>query len=255
MDITMNLRSMNMKPFQGSIVIEPIHSQSEAALGVVRHPATTNHYLYTCIHLYRFWIFMKDLNPIHLLRKGPLRAGQIRQLGVPPSRLRSWVHTGKVERLARGLYALPDQERNEHFHLVEAAKLAPRAVFCLLSALQFHGLTTQIPRELWIAIEGHGHRPRLDGARVRIFRFSGDAFHEGIEIHANLGGEIRVYGVAKTVVDCFRMRNKIGIDIAIEALRDSIRQRRTTPAELHAVATKLRMARVMEPYLQMEINP
>lgn len=255
MDITMNLRSVNMKPLQRSIVIEPIHSQSEAARGSMKHPAAINHYLYTYTYLYRLWTIMKDLNPIPLLQKGPLRSAQIRQLGVPPSRLRTWVESGKAERLARGLYALPDQERNEHFHLVEAAKLAPRSVVCLLSALQFHGLTTQIPREIWIAIEGHGHRPRLDGVRVRIFRFSGDAFHEGLEIHTNVGGEIRVYGVAKTVVDCFRMRNKIGIDIAIEALRDSIRQRRTTPAELHAVATKLRMARVMEPYLQMEVNP
>lgn len=244
-----------MNPLRRSIVIEPIHSQSEAARGSVKRPVTRIHYLYIYTYLYRFWLFMQDLNPISLLHEGPLRAAQIRQLGVPPSRLRTWVESGKVERLARGLYALPDQERNEHFHLVEAAKLAPRSVVCLLSALQFHGLTTQIPREIWIAIEGHGHRPRLDGVRARVFRFSGDAFHEGLEIRTNVGGDIRVYGVAKTVVDCFRMRNKIGIDIAIEALRDSIRQRRTTPAELHAVATKLRMARVMEPYLLMEVNP
>lgn len=186
-----------------------------------------------------------------MLRKGPTKGADLARAGLSKATLSRWVEQGKVVRLARGVYGLESEVLDQQ-QLLVLQKQAPKTVVCLLSALQFHGLTTQIPRETWLALEGRMHRPVLDGIRVRFFRFTAAAFHEGIEVHKVAGGKIRVYGVAKTVVDCFRLRNKIGTDLAIESLRDAIRSRKATLQEIESLAGGLRILSVMRPYLEME---
>ena len=142
---------------------------------------------------------------------------------------------------------------SEKLHLItfsEIAKLYPDVVVCLLSALQFHGLTTQMPRQVWIAIDVDGRTPAKSPVRVRVVRFSGRALTEGVEIH-NVGSvPVQVYSVAKTVADCFKFRNKIGTDVAVEALRESLRDRRTSPDELLRFGAVCRVENVMRPYLE-----
>lgn len=138
-----------------------------------------------------------------------------------------------------------------HHSFLTAARQAPKAVGCLLTALEFHGLTTQLPREVWLALDGTSHQPVVQGVKVHFHRFTGDAFHEGIEVHAVAGGTIRVYGVTKTIIDCFRLRSKVGTDVAIEALRDGLRRRKTTLNKLDELSRRLRIHTVMNPYLEM----
>ena len=138
----------------------------------------------------------------------------------------------------------------EHHTLAEAAKRVPHGVICLLSALRFHGLTTQAPHEVWIAIAHKARRPRADHPPLRVVHFSGKALSYGVEEKKLEGVNVRLFGPAKTVADCFKYRNKIGLDVALEALRDCYRQRRATMDELFEAAKVCRVARVMQPYLE-----
>jgi len=158
---------------------------------------------------------------------------------------------GELKRIGHGLYALPGAKgRPEHQSLIEVAKRAPRAVACLLTALRFHELTTQAPFEIWIALPRGSWRPRRDYPPVRVMRFSGPALTEGVEKHKINGVEVRVYSVAKTVADCFKYRNKIGLDVALEALREARREKRVTSDDLWKYAKICRVAKVMLPYLE-----
>jgi predicted transcriptional regulator of viral defense system len=159
-------------------------------------------------------------------------------------------HQGRLERVGRGLYALPEREPSASASLAEVCKRVPEGVGCLLSALAFHTLGTQNPFEVWIAVDRKAHAPRIDYPPVRVARFSGAALTEGVEEHETTDGVIRVYSVPKTVVDCFRYRNKIGLDVALEALRASLVDRRTSIDDLWHYARMLRMANVMRPYLE-----
>jgi predicted transcriptional regulator of viral defense system len=138
----------------------------------------------------------------------------------------------------------------EYQTLVEASKRVPQGVLCLLSALQFYGLTTQAPFEVWMALEQKAWQPQVDRPRMRFVRFSGLAFESGVEEHRIEGVLVKVYCPAKTVADCFKYRNKIGLDIAMEALRDCRSQRKCTNDELWQYAKVCRVAKVMKPYLE-----
>jgi predicted transcriptional regulator of viral defense system len=142
-----------------------------------------------------------------------------------------------------------DTDVSEHQSLAEACKRVPQGIICLLSALRFHQLTTQNPSEVWIAIDGKARRPRVDYPPLRFVRFSGAALHHGVSRHEINGSTIRVYEPAKTVADCFKYRHKIGLDIALEALREYRRQRRPLEA-LWQAAEICRMAKVIRPYLE-----
>jgi predicted transcriptional regulator of viral defense system len=157
---------------------------------------------------------------------------------------------GVIERVSRGLYRLPDARLSIHVSLAEVAQRIPHAVVCLLSALRFHGLTTQAPLEVWIAIAPKAHIPRAAGVALRVMRFSGPALSSGIEEHSVDGVTVRVYSPAKTVADCFKYRNKIGLDVALEALRDCWQQRRCTMDQLWEYGRICRVANVMRPYLE-----
>ncbi len=180
-----------------------------------------------------------------------LTATQLAALGVYPRRQQELLSAGLMERVGRGLYRWHEADITEQHSLVLAQRLAPRGVVCLLSALVFHRLTTQRAPEVWMAFERDTDKPPARQVVViHAVRFSGPSFHEGIERRRVDGVELRVYSVAKTVVDCFRYRNKVGLDVALEALREAWNERRFQMDEVTRLARLLRVARVMQPYLE-----
>jgi predicted transcriptional regulator of viral defense system len=183
-------------------------------------------------------------------KKGWLRAGDLGSAGIPRVVLTRMTASGQLERAARGLYRLPDASSSEHEGLVTVARKVPQAAICLLSALQFHGLTTQLPWEVWVAMPRGSHVPRLDHPPIKMVQFTGEAYTHGIEIHERDGVKLQVYGVAKTVADCFKHRKKIGVDVALEALKDALSQRRVSFGDLWRSAKVCRVANVMRPYME-----
>jgi predicted transcriptional regulator of viral defense system len=157
---------------------------------------------------------------------------------------------GRLQRVGRGLYALPDRPVSEHNALAEVARKHPQAIVCLLSALRFHDLTTQSPFEVWLAIPNKARAPKMDYPPLRIVRFSGAALTRGVEDHVIDGVPVRVTSVARTVADCFKFRNKIGLDVALEALQEAWRAKRASMDELWRYATLCRVANVMRPYME-----
>lgn len=179
-----------------------------------------------------------------------IRARDLAEHGIPRQYLSVACGRGLLERLDRGLYSLPGAAQMEHRSLVEVCALVPHGVICLLSALQFHGMTTQSPFQVWIAIGESKETPRISLVRLRIARFSADSLKAGVESHDVSGAELRVFSAAKTVADCFKYRNKIGVDVAAEALRDYLRQRKGPIDDLTKHARVCRVERVMRPYLE-----
>jgi predicted transcriptional regulator of viral defense system len=183
-------------------------------------------------------------------QEGVLRPRDLEKVGIPRTCLQDLLADGVLERPGRGLYTLADGNVTEKQSLVEACKRVPHGVACLLTALRFHELTTQAPFEVWLAIDEKARKPVVDHPPLRVVRFSGAALTTGVEEHRISGVTVRVYGPAKTVADCFKYRNKIGLDVALEALRDCWQQRRATMDELWRVARVCRVSRVMLPYLE-----
>lgn len=183
-------------------------------------------------------------------RSSTLRSSELVAHGILRVQLSRWVAAGELQRLGRGLYALPDYAPNQHASLVEVASRAPQVVFCLLTALRFHELTTQAPFEVWIAIGNKEHPPRLPYPKLRVQRFSPASLHYGVEEHRVDGATLRITDIAKTVADCFKFRNKIGLDVALEALRDAVQHRRVSMDEIWRAAKVCRVATVMRPYLE-----
>ncbi len=179
-----------------------------------------------------------------------LRAADVRQHGWSPQLLLSLHKNDKLQRVARGLYRLPDAEITEHQTLLEVCQRLPKSVLCLLTALQYHGIGTQIPHEVWVALPEATHSPAIEYPKLRIARLRGEAYSEGIQTVTEHGAKIRVYCAAKTVTDCFKFRNKVGLDVALEALKDAWRSRKVTMTELSYFARINRVERVMQPYLE-----
>ena len=183
-------------------------------------------------------------------RAGILRVRDLTARGIHPEYLRRLHKKGLLVRTGRGLYVLADADPTKNRTLAEVCKRVPGGVVCLLSALQFHGLTTQIPHEVWLAINRKAWRPNEPRLPMRIIRYSGPALETGIEEHRIENVPVKIYNPAKTVADCFKYRNKIGLDVALEALRDCRRQRKCTNDELWHYAKICRVANVMKPYLE-----
>ncbi len=184
-------------------------------------------------------------------RHGIVTARALRERGIAPTYLQRLTARGLLTRVARGIYEPAEGADITEMHtLVEACLRVPSGVVCLLSALRYHNLTTQAPREVWIAIDPKARLPQVPYPPLRIVRFGGAARTAGVEKHPVAGQEVRVYGVAKTVADCFKYRNKVGLDVAIEALNDAWRGGRTTADELWRAAQVDRVANVMRPYLE-----
>jgi predicted transcriptional regulator of viral defense system len=181
---------------------------------------------------------------------GLLRMSQALQAGIHRDTLRAMVEQGDLEKLSRGLYRLADAEPLSHPDLAVVAEKAPEGVICLVSALAFHELTTQIPHEVYLAIARNAEPPRIDYPPVRSFRFSGAAFTEGIETHELGPVTLRVYSRAKTLADCFKFRNKIGLDTCLEALRSYRQQRGFNSDALLQYAAVCRVTNIMRPYIE-----
>ncbi|HSS78776.1 MAG TPA: type IV toxin-antitoxin system AbiEi family antitoxin domain-containing protein [Thermoanaerobaculia bacterium] len=187
---------------------------------------------------------------LRILRElGIARAAELESHGVPRGQIYQLVRKGLIERQARGIYVASRHPFTAEHTLAQVAKRVPAGVLCLLTALRFHELTTQAPAEVWIALPEKARKPRLDYPRLRVARFSGAALTEGIETHRLEHVDVRVYSAAKTVADCFKYRNKVGIDVAVEALRDFSRRHRGGATELARFARICRVTRVMQPYL------
>jgi predicted transcriptional regulator of viral defense system len=179
-----------------------------------------------------------------------LRARDLADHAVPTVVLSRLVAAGKLERIARGVYSLAGRSLSAHRTLAEVALRVPRGVVCLLSALRVHGIGTQAPFEVWLALPSNVPVPRLDQPALRVVRMSGSALMEGIECMPIDGVQVPIFNAAKTVADCFKYRNKIGLDVALEALRDGWAQRKLTMDALWHFATIDRVANVMRPYLE-----
>ena len=182
--------------------------------------------------------------------RGVLRSKDLAPLGIPRQTLARLHRRGELDRVGRGLYVLTGADVTEHHTLVEAARRVPHGVVCLLSALRFHDLTTQDPFDVWLAIEGKARRPEPESIPLRVVYMSGDAFTGGVEAHELEGVEVRVYGAAKTVADCFKYRSRVGLDVAIEALRDYRRSRAFDADALWHFAQVCRVSTVIRPYLE-----
>jgi predicted transcriptional regulator of viral defense system len=182
--------------------------------------------------------------------RGILAAHEVGERGLHRQLLTRLTREGALVRVSRGRYTTPDHPATENHGLALAAAAVPRGVICLLSALSFHGVGTQLPPEVWVAIDRRARRPALQYPRLRVVRFGGRALDEGVEVHRIEGQSVRIYGVAKTLADLFKYRNKIGMDVALEALHDAWRHRRFTMDEIDRYARVCRVERVMGPYLE-----
>jgi predicted transcriptional regulator of viral defense system len=179
-----------------------------------------------------------------------VRTRDARALGIPSNYLGRLVHKGLLKKVRRGIYASPTFSETENASLVEAVSQFPKGVVCLLSALRFHDFTTQSPHAVWIAIGQKSWAPKISSPAIRLVRMSGQTLHFGLREHKIGGTMVRVFSPAKTVADCFKFRNKIGLDVALEALRESRRRKKASMDELWAAAKACRVANVMRPYLE-----
>lgn len=183
-------------------------------------------------------------------QRGLLRASHLQELGIARVVLSRLTTSGQLERVGRGVYRLPDAQGAELESLATIAVKVPQAVFCLLTALQIHELTTQLPRQVWVGMPQGSHVPKMDYPPVKMVQFSGEAYAQGIEVVRADQVELRVYGVAKTIADCFKHRNKIGLDVAIEALSQALATNKTNANDLWRFAKICRVANVIRPYLE-----
>lgn len=185
---------------------------------------------------------------------GILTAKAVARAGIHSQQLTRLVADGTLERVAPGHYRLPEADVTENHGLVLAAAVAPRGVICLLSSLHFHQIGTQLPHEVWLAIERGRRAPTLPWPPLRVVRFSGSAFHHGIQRHDIEGQPVRVYSVAKTLADLVKARHKIGLDVVLEALHEAWRDRRFVMDDLDRAARACRVERVIAPYLEAVVT-
>lgn len=183
-------------------------------------------------------------------RRGLIRAADLEGLGIPRHYLSALVRSGDLQRVARGVYSASDSAPTIHRTLAETALRIPGGVVCLLSALRFHELTTQLPSQVWLAIDVKARRPKEPLLPLQIVYFSGNALKSGIERHEIEQVTVRIYCAAKTIADCFKFRNKIGQDIAIEALRDALETKACTVDELWHFARICRVSSIIRPYME-----
>jgi len=185
--------------------------------------------------------------------KGIIRAEDVEAAGISRNYLYRMHKQGLLEKIAVGLYTLPEMLVTENSHLAEVAKRLPHAVVCLISALSYHGITTQIPHDIWLTIPRGSWRPDVEYPPLNLTYVSGPAYSFGIQEHVINGVAVKIYSPAKTVADCFKFRNKVGLDVAIEALREAWRSRKVTMDELVEAAGVDRVSKIMRPYLEATV--
>ncbi|MBY5323163.1 type IV toxin-antitoxin system AbiEi family antitoxin domain-containing protein [Rhizobium leguminosarum] len=194
------------------------------------------------------------LRALDLLKaRGMLRLKDFIAEGIGPETLARLVREEAIVRPARGLYQLPDTQAEAAHALAEAAVLVPRGVVCLTSALQYHELTLQMPSAVWMAIDRTAWRPKIDYPPIKFVRFKGSALTEGVERHRIEGVEVPITNPARSIVDCFRYRAKVGLDVAMEGLREGLRRRKTTSDDLWTYAKEARTWSIMRPYVEATV--
>jgi predicted transcriptional regulator of viral defense system len=191
-----------------------------------------------------------DLPTLSELPEGVLRARWLVERGISRTQIKNLTDSGQLLHLGRGLYSRPDSSATENHDLAQLAARVPQGVVCLASALQFHQLTTQNPWRVHLMIPRGARPPQLDHPPILLFSATGDSFSEGIEEHQVEGVTVRVTSVAKTVADCFKYRSKVGLDVALEALQEALREHRATRAQIRAFAKICRVENVIKPYLE-----
>jgi predicted transcriptional regulator of viral defense system len=182
--------------------------------------------------------------------KQVIRPKDLSALGIPGQYLSQMAKAGLIEKIDRGLYASPNRELNENVQLIEITQKVPNAVICLLSVLRFHELTTQAPFETWIAIDRKARRPEIQYPPTRIVTFSSACLSEGIEVHEINGVNVKMFSIEKTIADCFKYRNKIGIDVAVEALKEAINEDKITLNDLWHYSKICRVGNIIRPYVE-----
>lgn len=193
----------------------------------------------------------KEQAVIDLAKKlGTIRIKDLLDRGIHPEFARRLVRKDILIRSERGLYTLADSEITEHHDFALVGKRLPKGVICLTSALRFYGIGTQLPRKIWLALEKGSAQPRLSYPPISFVRLSGPSFSEGIDEHKIEGVVVRIYNPAKTVADCFKFRNRIGLEAAIEAVRECLHERKATSDEIYHYAKICRVWNVMKPYLE-----
>ena len=185
-----------------------------------------------------------------LQKHGIVRLSEFKDAGITAATISRMVEDGDVIRLARGLYQLPDAPLDAHHSLAEAAKRVPKGVVCLVSALAFHGLTDQLPRAVWMAIGTKDWSPKEGSPPIKIVRFTYKLLTDDVVTVQIEGVPVKIFGVAKTIADCFRHRRTVGQSVALEGLQEALRQRKATPAEIARHAERGGVATVMRPYLE-----
>lgn len=214
----------------------------------------TSAHLYKCRHfIHNESMTQKEKVLALFSNRGLLQPLDLLRAGLRPAVLWELAQQGFIERVGRGLYRLAGADLTENVSLAEAAKAIPRGIVCLLTALRFHGLTTQLPHSVWVAIDRKARKPKARTVRLEIVRFSGWALVEGVETHQIEGVNVRITNPARTVADCFKYRNKIGLDVALEALRDCLRARKATVSEISRFVKLNRVWRIVRPYLEAMI--
>lgn len=183
-------------------------------------------------------------------QKGILHARDLTPLGIPQRYLGYLCAEGVLVKSGRGIYMVRGGPEEAHLGLAQVAKAIPGGIICLLSALRFHEIGTQVPHQVWVTLNPRAARPRVMHGQIRVFRFSGAALTEGIGEHVIAGVQVRIYNPAKTVADCFKFRNKIGLDVALEALREAIRGHKCSVDELWQYASICRVSNIMRPYVE-----
>ena len=186
----------------------------------------------------------------HAKQHGIVRARDLHTLGIPSMALHRAVARGQIVRRARGVYVMPDHAITRHTDVAAVAARTPKAIVCLVSALDFHGLTTQVPHAVWIMLQKSARHPSITNPAIRVVWASGKALTTGVEKHEIEGVPVQMTNPAKTVADCFRYRDTVGTDVAVEALRDCLRKRKASPADIFEMARVDRVARVIRPYLE-----
>jgi predicted transcriptional regulator of viral defense system len=183
--------------------------------------------------------------------RGIVKAREVAQMGIHTTALTRMTRSGALQKIGPGRYRLPNRQRmTEHHDIAIASAAVPRSVVCLISALRFHHVGTQLPTEVWLAVPRGARVPHVSVPPLRVVNISPALFDLGIEEHRIEGQAVRIYSLARTVADCFRFRNKIGLDVALEALTDAWRSKQLKLDELNRIAKKLRVQRVMQPYLE-----
>ncbi|HDT11395.1 MAG TPA: transcriptional regulator [bacterium] len=186
-------------------------------------------------------------------KKGIVTTRDVEKIGVPRNLIYKMCDEGILIRHSRGLYSASDTDFSEHISLIEVSTKSPDSVICLISALSFHGISTQLSQEVWIAVKRGSWIPNYDTPSVNVTVVSGAAFEFGVEKHEINGVEIKVYSVAKTVADCFKFRNKVGLDVAIESLKEAVISHRTSVDKIMESAEVCRVGSIIRPYLETVI--